>query len=500
MTLRQASHKLGSLLVFAAAGGVFGCAPSLFAREATMAKQAEARDDAAGALEHWAKACLADPTEKEACQKESVWAEKLRTRSLKAAKAPCTTGDLEACIAALRDLGRLRPGETEAAALRKTAAVARRQACADLEKPASLDSVLERASCVYKNADLLNEAGQRDLVLEERRHAAAQLVASASGAPAASYVLLQTAHCLSPEVERGKALGVAASFLGEAALPLFATAESVGGREIPQATLSSTCASVTAEVGQSVRCVDSPSAVAPDLTLKVSLTLGRVSHTKIAESLVAKYVSGTERVVNPDRAPAERELDRAKRSFDAIEVEARDRQTRCQQSKIRGACDGYNSIQSTYNTRQDEYVRAKSRLDNTPPYFDRDVVETVPYTVWHHRFSVPYTVVASTAAGVRANDQGVLVRESKEQPGIAPAGVRPIALVTPTDEEFDVEISRVAARVVGVELRRAVATRAVCLGKPWSFDSADLACRSTSELYATGRLPDPRAFLRWLTC
>lgn len=501
--MRDWNRRLSARVTLVVAGSFLGCAPSLFERESQLAKQAELRDDAAGALEHWAVACRADPSNKPACQNEEAWAAKLRTRSLTAAQTPCTTGEIERCMASLRDLLRLRRDEPAARGLLRTGATAKRQQCVDRERTGSLDSTMERVLCMNASARAFEESGHRDLLLEERRHAAAQLVAGASGAPPASYVLLRTARCLAPEIEGGRASVAAAAFLSQASLPIFVSAVSAdanAGREIPKSALGSLCAATAKQLGESVHCVASADGVAQDLSLKVLLTLGRVAHAKSPEYLVAKYVSGTERVANPERAPAERALDRAKRSFDTIEVEARDRQVRCQQSKMRDACDGYNAIQSTYNARQDEYIRAKKQLADTPPYFDQDVVETVPYTVWHHRFSVPYTIVTTTAAGEYTNVTGVLSRESKEQPGIAPAKIPAIPLVTPTDEEFDAELIVEGARAAAVALRRAVATRAVCSDKSWSFDGPDLGCRSTAQLYLTGHLPDANTIFPTLTC
>ena len=476
------------------------CAPSLFEREAMMAKQAELRDDAAAALEHWAIACRADPTHKDACQSEQSWAAKLRTRSVSSATIPCNAGDLEHCVAVLRDLVRLRPGDVRALELMRLAALAKRAECGNKEVPGKLDSVMERVACIQGTSAAFKEAGQKEIVLEEQRHAAAQLVSASSVAPAASYVLLRTAQCLSPAVEAGRAKVAAAAFLAQAALPVLVAADSNGGREIPKAALGTLCGAMAREVGEGVRCAATAEDVARDLSLKVSLNLGRVTHAKSPEAAVAKYVSGTERVTNPERGPAERALDRAKRSFDAIEFEARDRQLRCQQSKMRDACDGYNAIQSTYNARQDEYIRAKKHLAETPAYFDRDVVESVPYTVWHHRFSVPYTIVTTTGTGESANASGVFVRESKEQPGIAAAGVRAIPLISPTDEEFDAEIVAQASRAGAPILRRAIATRASCADRSWSLDGPDLGCRSTSQLYLTGRMPELKAIFPRLSC
>lgn len=479
---------------------LLACAPSLFARESEMAKQAELRDDAAASTEHWGLACRAEPTNKYACDRERGWADKLRTRSLAAAKAPCAAGDLGRCLAALRDLGRLRPSDASAAELRRTAASVKRQGCIVLEKEGSLDSVLQRASCMYLSAAQFDEAGARELVLEERRHAAAQLVAASSGAPAASYVLLRTAQCLSPEVENGKARASATAFLAQASLPIFTKTEVSPPRNISPAGAGSVCDALARAIGDSVHCAPSAEGVPLDLTATVSIHVGDVQHTTSAEYRVAKYVSGTERVPNPERPSAERELDRAKRSFDTIEVEARDRQVRCQQSKMRDACDGYNAIQSTYNTRQEEYTRSKKRLEDTPPVIERDVVESVPYTVTHHLFAVPYTVSGTAAGSSNVSTHGLLSRKRVEQPGVAPAGVRAIPLVVPTAEEFDAEVVNVSADVVAPHLRKAIATRAVCATKSWSFDGSDLGCRATAELYLTGRLPDPRSFLHWLTC
>lgn len=494
-------HAQRVVAVFVGALPLLGaCAPSLFERESQMAKQAELRDDAAGALDHWARACRAEPTNQPACQNEQAWAGKLRARSVAAAKTPCDSGDVDLCVATLRDLARLRPGDPSAAEMMRTGALRRRQQCVEKETVGHLDSTMDRVLCMNKNAPAFVEAGQRDALLEERRHAAAQLVAAATGAPAASYVLLRTARCLAPEIEAGRASTVARAFLAEASLPVVVTAESTSGREIPKNVLANLCYLTAKEIGESIHCSDSTAGISPDLTIRASLTLGRVAHSKSPEQLVAKYVSGTERVVNPDRAPAERALDRAKRSFDAIELEARDRQTRCQTSKMRDACDGYNAIQSTYNARQDEYLKAKRQLADTPAYFDRDVVETVPYTVWHHLFSVPYTVATSSGAGEQANAHGVFRRESAEQPGIAPAGVRAIPLVMPTDEDFDAEVLREASHAASALLRRAIASRAVCMDKPWSFDGPDLGCRATAQLYVTGHLPDTNAIFPSLAC
>ncbi len=468
-----------------------GCGASLYSQRKDAAIAAHKRGDLAAEALAWADACTLKPDDKKSCAEASRTADLLESKTLETARVACgRSGKLAACTASLVGLRRVRPNQSEAIALLRQSEAIHRESCQTLEQISKPSTMLARYNCVGEQIKTVNDPAYDAIVQEERESAAKRFVYAAQGAtPAAAFVYARTAACFSKNVADANSVQSAEkTFVSATALPI---SLKIAVRGNVTATLEGTCSAIARNLGPRAYCA--ANAVA-DLTEELRESLGAVQHSVRSEMQIAEYVSGRETYTNPARASVDAAVRRAQYSFDAIEQDTRDREARCNSRRTKDACDLYEAIRPTYNERRRVLDDALSEQRRTPAVLERDIIARVPYTIRHHEWNVPYSVVVTSAAGATANKEGIFSRGDSEHPAVAPAGIRSDPLEVPTMADFNDDLAEAAIAAASSVYDAALRTRATCVGPFPLDDVAALECRARSELYATGALPKPAAW------
>jgi hypothetical protein len=213
---------------------------------------------------------------------------------------------------------------------------------------------------------------------------------------------------------------------------------------------------------------------------------------------VAHYKAGVDRKPNPDRGVAEREVDRAHRSFDDIERDKNEKESRCNQNRAKDphACDPYNAVMSTYNRRKDELAAARRKLDQTPAFLEFDIIKDFTYTIRHHTWTTPWSYEADGQPGA----SGTFENKDSEHQGFGPANIVADPLVPPTREGIEGELRRRVVSAAKARFLPEFESRAACASRPWSFDTPELECKVVSEFFKRGAPPDPRVWMSSIPC
>jgi hypothetical protein len=475
------------------------CGPSFYAQQVQNAQAAEQRGDVATAAASWDAACRAEPSEAEACQRARATGDQLRDASIANAKAPCSRGEIDVCVSSLADVRRVRPQDQAVHAVLLQGSILWRTRCEKLERPGSLDSVLARLDCVEKKQAMVNDADYATMVREERDHAALLFMQANATLPAARYAQHGTAVCLSSRRSNRRAAEDAArDFLNSAARTI-ALRTQAGGRSSSLASEAQpSCQAIANALGPKARCVGAPPT--PNMVVDVLTSIGDVQHSVTEEVRVARYRSGVQRDLNPQRHTAEMQASRSERAFNEIEQETMDRKADCQRTRSQYACDRYNAAVPVYNRRVEERDEARNTLNQTPAILEVPIYTEVAYKIRHHSWRLPYSVDVKVMTGKSDHYQGELSNQDDEHPSVPQADVPVDALEAPRFEEFG---GKVRARSVGMAtalLEQSFRELATCNDSPWTFDSPELECKLRSALYTTQTLPQPSLWVRSSKC
>jgi hypothetical protein len=478
---------------------VVACGPSFYAQQVKNAQAAEQRGDVATAAASWDAACKAEPSEADACQRARATGDQLRDTSVANAKAPCSRGEIDACVTSLADVRRVRPQDQTVRAVLLQGSTLWRTRCEKLERPGSLDSVLSRLDCVEKKAAMVNDAEYATMVREERDHAALLFAQANATTPAMRYAQQGTAVCLSTRHSNRRAAEDAArDFLNSTARTI-ALRTQTGGRSANIASEAQpSCQTIASALGPKARCVGAPPT--PNMIVDVLTSVGEVHHEVTEEVRVARYRSGIQRDLNPQRRTAEMQASRSERAFNDVEQETMDRKAECERTRAKYACDRYNAAVPVYNRRVEERDEARANLNQTPAILEVPIYSEVAYKIRHHSWRLPYSVDVKLLSGKADHYQGELSKQDDEHPSVPQADVPVDPLDAPRFEEFG---GKVRARSVGMAtalLEQSFSELATCSASPWTFDSPELECKLRSTLYATQALPQPSLWVRGGKC
>jgi hypothetical protein len=301
----------------------------------------------------------------------------------------------------------------------------------------------------------------------ESRHAIAKrfVDASPSAPPGASYAMLHTASCLQKSLGPDTDGIARETLIAAAATPIAVNVRDNGPTPL-SSNITNLCAAVAQAMGARAQCgIRTDKVVSFDVTVSLGATTDAVAE----ELRVARYVAGTERVPNPDYAPAERELVRTRSSFEQIDREQRQNEAQCAAAPVatkRSACAQRDATVGEHTRRQQAYQNAQSRLQNTPSTIEREIIKEVAYTVRHHTWSTRWTY--ESAQGSR---QGNIVFRDSEHPAVPVAGVPADPLRAPSREAIEGQLRPVLLAAAQARFEPEFQGKvARCAQAPFNFD------------------------------
>jgi hypothetical protein len=486
--------RLPAFVALASAAALLaGCPPTPYDIALKNAKDAQQRGDVAMAALEYHKACQLKPKETETCNQAKATFAQLKQQKMPIAQPACDAGDVDACVGALTPITAVHADDPDADRLWGQGFAVYMARCKTFDKATSLDAGVATLKCLHHGVDVAKR--QSPDVATTRALVAKRFYDSASGKPAgATYAMLKTAACLQRSMYSAGDAVASDALIAAAATPIVVRVQSVGQMPLLPESVE-LCGAIARELGPRAQCGiqgDAP------LAWNVRASLGTTRHTVADEMRVARYVAGTETITNPERAPAQRDMERAQQAFNDIERDKLAREAKCNSNRQdKAACDNYNAVVPVYNRRLEELNHAKDKLSRTPPTLQRDIVKEVPYTVKHHVWQTPWSFEGEPAG----RDQGVFEQRDSESPGVAPANVPPDPLVVPTREQIDAELRRRLVAAGKARFEPEFAARvATCAGLPWVFDDPKTDCRVIAEFLRGSQPPSPTLWLPGIPC
>lgn len=487
-------RPLSALVATALFGALLcGCPPTPYDIALKNAKDAQQRGDVATAALEYFKACQLKPKEAETCNQATATYGQLKQKQLPIAQPACEAGDVDACVGALAPIVAVHADDADAERLGAQGFAVYMARCKTLDKPASFDAGVATLKCLHHGVDVARR--QSADVATARALVAKRFYEGASGKPAGlTYAMLKTAACLQRSMYAAGDVVAGDALIAAAATPLVVKVQSVGQVPLLPETVE-LCPAVARELGPRAQCGIQGEA---PLSWNVRVSLGATRHTIAEEMRVARYVAGTETVTNPERAPAQRDYERAQKAFNDIERDKLSREAACNSNKQdKTACDNYNAVVPVYNRRLDELNAAKQKLAQTPATIQRDIVKEVPYTVKHHAWQTPWSFEGEPTG----RDGGSFDMRDDESPGVAPANVPADPLLTPTREQIELELRKRLIAGARARFEPEFAARVqTCAGIPWVFDDPRTDCRVIAEFQRGGQPPSPTVWLPGIPC
>ncbi|HEY0095440.1 MAG TPA: hypothetical protein VGB96_14010 [Archangium sp.] len=498
-------------------------------REAmAQAREAAIRGDFMTAARAYRAACAASPDDKDACGRFPLFAQKATDQALESARPPCEAGELDRCLPPLLDAKDLIPEHAEVNTLLEKASQLHVERCAKWQAEGPLGTALAGLACLQSRGHQLPVPSYQTLLSESAarlssRFADLATTARGEGSHGASSVLMSAAQCLAPDAQTASRVNVARkSFLAQSAIPVMTHIDGAMAPRVAQG-LSSLCERMSSQLPSWARCASTGTMPGqPDVfQVWVDALIQRAVQTVSEDVRNLEYVSGTQRVDNPEYGRALERVSIAESALERAEKQKKDKEAECEEEKHtheascvgcpepssnKKACDEASDAASDYSSAQSELSAARKNLSNTPETVLEDVYDTFTYSVWTYRWSSNYrfTLQSSTPGSTApAQGAGALQFQDQEHVGFRPGGLSEDPLEVPSDQAYaDAFIEQLTPHVVEAVKRDAVARgmwrRSQCSALPADWGTSWVQCWAESALWASGQEPQASEFLNLL--
>jgi len=466
-----------------------GCAKSPYDLALDEAQAALKAGDVARAALNFHRACTLKPGEQETCTQAKQTFADLKARRLPPATQACATPDIDACHQQIGDVLAVQGADPDGVRLVTQGLDTHATAC-KAQDTGPFMAALGALKCMQHGADVTKRISA---VYVASRHATAKrfLEASPSALPGASYALLHTASCLQKSLGAETDAIARETLIAAAATPIAVNVRDNGPTPLSP-NITNLCGAVAQAMGVRAQCGIRTDKV---VSFDVAVSLGRTVDNVTEELRVARYVAGTERVPNPDYAPAERELVRTRSSFEQIDREQRQNEANCAAAPVatkRTACAARDATVGEHTRRQQAFQNAQSRVQNTPPTIDREIIKEVSFTVRHHTWSTAWSYESP-----QGSRQGTIVFRDSEHPAVPVANVPADPLAAPSREIIEGQLRPALLAAAQARFEPEFQGKvARCAQAPFNFDDGPtLDCRVVAEFLGRGSPPAPEAWM-----
>jgi hypothetical protein len=494
-------------------------------REAmALARDAAIRGDFLTAARAYRDACTAKPEDELACTRVPLFAEKATAQALESARPACEAGDLDRCLPPLLDAWDLSPHHAELSAMFEKAGQLHTERCAQWSLDGPLNGAVTGLACLQSRGRQLPISSYQTRLAGSASRVASRFVelaltAQGQNHAGAATVLWSAAQCLAPgenlapRVERARQ-----NFLSQSALPVSIRLD--GSMPPPVATaLSGVCAYMAAELPPWARCA-SPQPLPGDpepLQLQVNAVIQMPEKTRTEDVRSVRYVSGTERVRNPDYDTAEENLALAESDLRSARDKRKQKDAECEKAQEKheatcvtcptpkSPCDEAREAASEEKDAESARDQASRTLSNTPNTVLVDTYDDFTYSVWTHRWKsgFRFTLQASTPSSTPFEQVGEMRFEDREHVGFGPAGLVADPLVVPPPQAYaDLFLQQLAPPVLAAVKRDAQARGAVrgaqCGALPADGSVSWVQCWAEAALWKNGQAPQPTELLQLL--
>ena len=161
-------RHLRQALVAMCGGLVMGCEPSPHDTAVEDAQKAASRGDLAVAAKRFTDACKMQTDDEESCAAAVKSTDAFGNMVMARAKVACEAGDAHTCAATFKDYRELRPTDVRMREMLGKAAAAHVEKCEALERPDSINSILERAKCAVSVQAEVRDSRYDRLIESER--------------------------------------------------------------------------------------------------------------------------------------------------------------------------------------------------------------------------------------------------------------------------------------------------------------------------------------------
>ncbi len=495
-------------------------------REAmALARDAAIRGDFLTAARAYRDACTAAPDDKVACTRVPLFVEKATAQALELAGPSCEAGDLDRCLPPLLAAWDLSPDHPELSAMFEKASQFHTERCAQWKLDGPLNAAVTGLACLQSRGRQFPIPSYQTRLGESSSRVASRFVdlaltAQGQNHAGAATVLWSTAQCLAPgeknlapRVERSRQ-----AFLSQSAIPVAIRLD--GSMPPPVASaLSGVCAYLAMGLPSWARCA-SPEPLPGDpepLRLQVNAVIENPEKTRTEHVDTVRYVSGTERVRNPDYTTAQENLSYAESELQSAREKRKEKDAECEKAQEKheatcvtctpssSPCEEARAAASAVKTAESDRDEARRTLNNTPDTVLEDVYDDFTYSVWTHRWKsgFRFTLQASTPSARPVEKVGEMRFEDREHVGFGPAGLQADPLVVPPPQAYaDVFLQQLAPHVLAAVKRDSEARGAVrgaqCGALPADGSVSWVQCWAEAALWKNGQEPQPTELLQLL--
>ncbi|MCP4448796.1 MAG: hypothetical protein GY811_26205 [Myxococcales bacterium] len=232
-----------------------------------------------------------------------------------------------------------------------------------------------------------------------------------------------------------------------------------------------TCDTISKTLGRGLTCEPTATGHALEAHAEVFDVQARWRKQHQDTEQVARYISGTDQVPNPDYDRAHLEYELAEKRKTEADRDMRDQERRCRDTESTADCDSHETLTEVSEARRRERDTARDNFHREPRTLTEDVYSDHRYVTREHEWTSPFRA-SIKLTGLEWQPEVVdIVYRDTEQAGFSPASVRSDPFEPPASTYFRDRSSqwlteRIRSRVAAEMTRRGQALINTCRVEP----------------------------------